>query len=150
MEFALPFGVSYIANSTNSSVPPPNDMEPVAVLRLAAASNVSTSWSWGKDNVFESESTARDILKSTLSKINKDPRNMTAQAAPVTDMAVKAFKKWDYFPHFGSEALRGGAYGHFNRLQGCKKSFWASGGLGGMEIVEWAIRAGQDVVDAYY
>jgi hypothetical protein len=149
VEFELPFGVSYIANSSNSTVPPPNDMEPVAVLRLNAASNVSTSWSWGKDNVYESESSARDVLQTTLSKINKDPRNMTAQAAPVDSDDIKAFKKWDYFPHFGSEALRNGAYGYLNRLQGCNKSFWASG-LGGMEIVEWAIRAGQDVVDTYY
>ncbi|OAG12923.1 FAD/NAD(P)-binding domain-containing protein [Paraphaeosphaeria sporulosa] len=149
VEFELPFGVSYIANSSNSSVPPPNDMEPVAVLRLSAASNVSTSWSWGKDNVYESESTAREILQTTLSKINKDPRNMTAQSEPVDSDEIKAFKKWDYFPHFGSEALRNGAYGYLNRLQGCNKSFWASG-LGGMEIVEWAIRAGQDVVDTYY
>ncbi|KAL5429097.1 hypothetical protein PMIN06_004729 [Paraphaeosphaeria minitans] len=149
VEFELPFGVSYVANSSNSSVPPPNNMEPVAVLRLNAVSNVSTSWSWGKDNVYESESTARDILQTTLSKINKDPRNMTAQSEPVDSDEIKAFRKWDYFPHFGSEALRNGAYGYLNRLQGCNKSFWASG-LGGMEIVEWAIRAGQDVVDTYY
>jgi hypothetical protein len=149
VEFELPFGVSYIANSSNSSVPPPNIGEPVAVLRLSAKSNVSTSWSWGPDNEFQSESSARNLLQTTMSKINKDPRNVTSQAAPVTSDDIRAFRKWDYFPHFGSEALRNGAYGYFNRLQGCNKSFWASG-LGGMEIVEWAIRAGQDVVDTYY
>lgn len=149
VEFELPFGVSYIANSSNSSVPPPNIGEPVAVLRLSAASNVSTSWSWGPDNEYQSEASARDLLQTTMSKINKDPRNVTAQAQPLSSDEIRAFRKWDYFPHFGSEALRNGAYGYLNRIQGCNKSFWASG-LNGMEIVEWAIRAGQDVVDTYY
>ena len=149
VEFKLPFGVSYIANSSNSSVPPPDIGEPVAVLRLSAQSNVSTSWSWGPDDEFQSESSARELLQTTLSKINKDPRNMTNQAVPLDSDDIRAFKKWDYFPHFGSEALRNGAYGYLNRVQGCNKSFFASG-LSGMEIVEWAIRAGQEVVDAYY
>jgi hypothetical protein len=34
-------------------------------------------------------------------------------------------------------------------LQGCKNTYWASG-LNGMELVEWAIKAGQDVVESYY
>ncbi|KAJ4301913.1 hypothetical protein N0V90_004009 [Kalmusia sp. IMI 367209] len=149
VEFELPFGVSYIANSSNSSVPPPNIGEPVAVLRLSAKSNISTSWSWGPDNEYQSESYARDLLQTTMSKINKDPRNVTEQAEPLSSNNIRAFRKWDYFPHFGSQSLRNGAYGYLNRIQGCNKSFWASG-LQGMEIVEWAIRAGQDVVDTYY
>lgn len=149
VEFELPFGVSYIANMSNPAIPPPNDGEPVAVLRLSPNSNVSTSWSWGPYKEFQAESSAREILDTTLSKINKDPRNATAQAEPLCSDDIRAFRKWDYFPHFDSEPLRNGAYDKLNKLQGCNKSYWASG-LSGMEIVEWAIRAGQDVVDSYF
>ncbi|KAF1956436.1 FAD/NAD(P)-binding domain-containing protein [Byssothecium circinans] len=149
VELELPFGVSYIAKSSAPGVPPLSNGEPVAVLRLSAQSNVSTSWSWGPYREFQAESTARNLLNTTLSTINKDPRNATASAQPLCPAEIKAFKKWDYFPHFDTQPLRDGAYAKFNRLQGCNKSFWASG-LNGMEIVEWAIRAGQDVVDSYY
>lgn len=150
VELELPFGVSYIANSSSPSVPPPNEGEPVAVLRLSAQSNISTSWSWGPNGEFQAESTARGLLNSTLSRINKDPRNATASLGrPLRDAEIRAFRKWDYFPHFDTEPLKNGAYARFNRLQGCNKSFWASA-LSGMEIVEWAVRAGIDVVDTYY
>ncbi|KAF2654362.1 FAD/NAD(P)-binding domain-containing protein [Lophiostoma macrostomum CBS 122681] len=148
VEFELPFGVSYIAESANPTVPPPNDGEPVAVLRLSEQSNVSTSWSWGPYMEFESESSARELLIETLSRINKDPRNSTESPEPVTDNDVKAFRKWDYFPHFDTEPLKNDAYAKLNDLQGCKKTYWASG-LQGMETVEWAIRAGRDVVESY-
>ena len=98
---------------------------------------------------FQAESTARDLLNTTLSLINKDPRNATTPAEPLDSSDIRAFRKWDYFPHFDSQPLKDGAYAKLNRLQGCNKSFWASG-LNGMEIVEWAIRAGQDVVDTYF
>lgn len=149
VELELPFGVSYIANTSNPALPPPNDGEPVAVLRLSSQSNVSTSWSWGPYKEFESESSARDLLNTTLSKINKDPRNNTAQAEALVPSDIRAFRKWDYFPHFDSEPLRNGSYAKLNKLQGCNRSYWASG-LQGMEIVEWAIRAGQDIVDSYF
>jgi hypothetical protein len=148
VELELPFGVSYIANSTSPAVPPPNDGEPVAVLHLSEKSNVSVAWSWGP-YVFQPEEVARGLLIDSLSKVNVDPRNATRASTPLTDCNVKAFKKWDYFPHFGPDALRSGAYAKLNELQGVKKSYWASG-LSGMEIVEWAIRGGQDVVDTHF
>jgi hypothetical protein len=40
VELELPFGVSYIANSTSPAVPPPNEGQPVAVLHLNKQSNV--------------------------------------------------------------------------------------------------------------
>ncbi|KAF2833004.1 FAD/NAD(P)-binding domain-containing protein [Ophiobolus disseminans] len=148
VELNLPFGVSYIANTTSPAVPPPNEGEPVAVLHLSETSNVSVAWSWGP---YESltEEAARLILVDSLSKVNKDPRNATQAPEPLTNSDVKAFRKWDYFPHFGPDALRSGAYAKLNNLQGCKKTYFASG-LSGMEIVEWAIRSGQDVVDTYF
>ncbi|OAK98793.1 FAD/NAD(P)-binding domain-containing protein [Phaeosphaeriaceae sp. SRC1lsM3a] len=148
VELELPFGVSYIANSSSPAVPPPNNGEPVAVLHLSEQSNVSVSWSWGPYEL-QSEETAERLLIESFSKINKDPRNATQEPAPFTKDNVKAFRKWDYFPHFGPDALRSGAYDKLNQLQGCKKSYYASG-LSGMEIVEWAIRSGQDVVDSYF
>jgi hypothetical protein len=148
VEFNLPFGVSYIANSSSPALPPPNDGEPVAVLRLDERSNISVAWSWGPYE-FQTEDAARRLLIESLSDINKDPRNATEKPEPVTDSDVKAFKKWDYFPHFDSQPLKDGAYDKFNRLQGHKKSYWASG-LNGMELVEWAVRGAQDVVDSHY
>ncbi|KAF1840902.1 FAD/NAD(P)-binding domain-containing protein [Cucurbitaria berberidis CBS 394.84] len=148
VEFALPFGVSYIANTTSPMVPPPNDGEPVAVLRLTENSNVSVAWSWGPYE-FQTEEAARKLLVKSMSAINKDPRNATAPPQPFCDADVKAFKKWDYFPHFESDALREGAYEKLTRLQGRKKTYWASG-LSGMEIVEWAVRGGHDVIDSYF
>ncbi|ORX98949.1 hypothetical protein BCR34DRAFT_606767 [Clohesyomyces aquaticus] len=145
----LPFGVSYIQNSSSRTVPPPNDGEPVAVLRLSPNSTVSTAWSWGPYREFESEASAYNLLKSTLSKVNKDPRDVNAMSVELQSADIRAFRKWDYFPHFDTEQLKCGWYDKLNKLQGCKKTYWASG-LNGMETVEWAIRAGQDVVDSYF
>jgi hypothetical protein len=148
VELDLPFGVSYIANSSSQTVPPPNDGEPVAVLHLSERSNVSIAWSWGPYE-FQTEDAARNLLIESLSELNKDPRNATAEPQPVRENDVKAFRKWDYFPHFEGDALSDGAYNKLNLLQGQKKSYYASG-LSGMEIVEWAIRGGRDVVDTYF
>jgi hypothetical protein len=148
VELDLPFGVSYIANSSDRRHPPPNDGQPVAVLHLSEQSNVSVAWSWGPYE-FQTEEAARRLLIESLSPLNKDPRNDTAVAEPLCDDDVKAFRKWDYFPHFESDALCAGAYGKLNKLQGQKKSYYASG-LSGMEIVEWAVRGGYDVVDTYF
>jgi hypothetical protein len=148
VELALPYGVSYIAKSKNITVAPPNDGGPVAVLRFSQQSNVSTAWSWGPDDEYVPEKSTRQLLQTTLSKLNKDPRNMSAMAEPLCPSDIPAFRKWDYFPHFGTEALRKDAYAKLDNLQGCSRTFWASG-LNGMETVEWAIRAGQDIVDSY-
>jgi hypothetical protein len=148
VELALPFGVSYIAESPSLIEPPPNDGEPVAVLRLSQQSNISTSWSWGPYGDYSINS-AEVLLNTTMSKLNKDPRNTSAMAMSLDNSDIRAFRKWDYFPHFESETLRCGAYDKLNKLQGCKKTYWASG-LNGMETVEWAIRAGIDVVESYF
>jgi hypothetical protein len=148
VQLELPFGVSYIANSSSPTVPPPNVGEPVAVLHLSNKSDVSVAWSWGPYE-FQTEDAARELLIESLSKANKDPRNVTAVSQPVCEDDVKAFRKWDYFPHFEGNALKEGAYNKLNLLQGQKKTYYASG-LSGMEIVEWAIRGGRNVVDTYF
>lgn len=84
-----------------------------------------------------------------LSKLDKDPSDPSAVSKPVTDKEVLAFVKHDYFPHFGTADLKSGAYGKFNDLQGKKGTYYASG-LNGVETVEFAIRAGVDVVANYF
>lgn len=148
VELALPFGVSYIAQADNITVPPPNNGQPIAILRLDERSNISTSWSWGADRECVPEGATRQLLQTTLAKINRDPRNVTAQSQEFVSEDIRAFRKWDYFPHFDTEPIRKDAYAKLNKLQGSNNTYWASG-LQGMETVEWAIRAGQDVVDSY-
>jgi hypothetical protein len=145
----LPDGVSYIANSSSPGVPPPNNGEPVALLELQNNSQIVTAWSWGPFGVYESEDSAYQLLKSTLSELNKDPRNPASVPVPITDQDIKAFRKWDYFPQFNTTDLANNAYNKLNALQGTKKTYYASG-LNGMETVEWAIRAGQDVAASYF
>jgi hypothetical protein len=53
-----------------------------------------------------------------------------------------------YFPHFDRRELERGFYAKFNALQGQNNTYYASG-LNGFEIVEFAIRAGRDVVDTF-
>ncbi len=147
--FDLPYGVSYVANSTAVSHPPPNDGQVIAVLRLTNDTGICTAWQWGSYE-YQTDEVTQQLLIDSLSEINKDPRNATEAPEPFCENDVKAFKKWnDYFPHFGTDALAGGAYGALNALQGQKKTYYASG-LAGMEIVEWAIRGGYEVVNNYF
>lgn len=149
VKLQVPYGNSYIASSVSPGVPPPALGEPVALLVLSNVSNVSTTWSWGPYREYQSIDTAYSLLKETLSKVNRNPRNVSTMSLTVQDSDVKAFRKWDYFPHFDSPALAAGAYDKFNTLQGCEKTFWTSG-LNGMETVEWAIRGAQDIVNSYF
>ncbi|KAL6706758.1 hypothetical protein ACN47E_005094 [Coniothyrium glycines] len=148
IKLELPYGVSYIANQTSPRLPPPNDGNPVAVLHLSERSNVSVAWSWGPYE-YQTAEVGQRLLVDTMSKLNKDPRNTTELPQPFCESDIRAFRKWDYFPHFQSDALRSGAYANLNKLQGQKKTYYASG-LSGMEIVEWAVRGGRAVVNDYF
>ena len=109
----------------------------------------ATTWSWGKYKSNQTLGEAKSLLKELLSKLNKDPRGPTEEPKPITDADVVAFREWDYFPHFDQDELENGFYAKFNELQGNKNTYYASG-LNGFETVEFAIRAGQDVVDTYF
>jgi len=122
---------------------------PMGFLRIFSQSDIATTWSWGKYKSNQTLSEAKSLLKELLSKLNKDPRDPTAEPKPVTDADVVAFSGWDYFPHFDKDELENGLYAMFNELQGYKDTYYASG-LNGFETVEFAIRAGQDVVDTYF
>jgi len=123
--------------------------EPVAYIRLFEESDVATTWSWGKYKSDQTLDEAKTILKEVLSKFNKDPDDPDAKPVPITDAEVKDFRQWDYFPHFDRRQLEEGYYAKFNALQGHKNTYYASG-LNGFETVEFAVRAGKDVVETYF
>jgi hypothetical protein len=123
--------------------------EPVAYIRLFNESNVATTWSWGKYKSDQTLDEAKSLLKTVLSKFNKDPEDPKAKPIPITDADVKDFRQWDYFPHFDRKQLDQGYYVKFNALQGHKNTYYVSG-LNGFETVEFAVRAGIDVVETYF
>jgi hypothetical protein len=123
--------------------------QPVAWIRLFNESNVATTWSWGKYRSDQTLAEAKSLLIEVISKLNKDPADTSAVPTPITDANVKDFREWDYFPHFDKAQLDQGYYDKFNALQGHLNTYYASG-LNGFETVEFAIRAGTDVVTSYF
>ncbi|PSR74075.1 hypothetical protein PHLCEN_2v10147 [Hermanssonia centrifuga] len=120
-----------------------------AYLRLFDASPIATTWSWGKTGSKQTTAQAKKLLRSTISKFNKDPNNATEIPQPVTEEDVRQFEEWDYFPHYNTKDLEAGFYDKFNKLQGQQNTYYASG-FNGFETVEFAIRAGQDIVATYF
>jgi len=118
-------------------------------LKLFNTSDIATTFSWGPYRGNETRAEAKTLLKTTLSKINKDPRDPSALPEPVTNRDILEFRKNDYFPHFDSAQLAGGWYAKFNALQGKKGTYYASG-LNGFETIEFAVRAGADIVDSFF
>lgn len=120
---------------------------PVSLAHLFSNSDIATTWSWGNNTT--TTAIARQLLKDTLSKINKDPTNPAAVPKPVTDKDILRFQQNDYFPRFGPKELAGGWYDKFNKLQGVKNTYFASG-LNGYETVEFALRAGSEIVETFF
>jgi hypothetical protein len=137
------------AESVAPNVPVDAAGEPVAFLHLFSTSNIATAWSWGPYRGSVTADQAKTLLKQTLSKVNKDPRDANAVPQPVTDADILGFQQNEYFPHFDSPQLAGGWYDRFNTLQGHKNTYYASG-LNGFETVEFALRAGIDIVNSYF
>ncbi|KAH7364162.1 FAD/NAD-P-binding domain-containing protein [Rhexocercosporidium sp. MPI-PUGE-AT-0058] len=138
-------------NLSFSAASPPNipvaaTGAPVSLLHLFNTSDIATTWSWGNNT---SKAIARQLLKETLSKINKDPTDPAAVPVPVTDKDILGFQQNDYFPHFGPQELAAGWYDKFNKLQGVKNTYFASG-LNGFETVEFALRAGSEIVETFF
>jgi hypothetical protein len=119
---------------------------PATFLQIFPQSGVASTWSWGKSSQTLGE--AKSILMAVMSKLNRDPRDLKAKPRPITATDIRDFREWDYFPHVNGHELDNGFYESFNALQGYKDTYYASG-LNGFELVEFAIRAGQDVVDTY-
>jgi hypothetical protein len=148
-KLSIPYGLSFSVKPANPALPPEAAGEPIRFLPLSPYDQIATSWSWGPYREYMSEGQARQILMDTLSTVNRDPNNATASSVEVTAQDVRAFKKWDYFPHYDSAQLKAGWYDKFNRLQGQNGTYFASG-LNGFEMVERAVTAGIDVADSYF
>ncbi|KAJ3158112.1 hypothetical protein HDU86_003064 [Geranomyces michiganensis] len=128
---------------------PKAEGQPTAFVRVHNASDVATTWSWGARGSSMTLEDGRRLLKEAISKINKDPRDKNAKPKPVTDADIMAFKEHDYFPHYDSKADLRTKYLEFNRLQGQKNTYFVSG-FNGFETVEFAIRAGKDIVQSFF
>lgn len=122
--------------------------EPMGILRIFPESDIATTWSWGRYKSNQTLAEAKSLLTTVISKLNKDPKDPSAKPNPITNSDVVDFKEWEYFPHFDGYELDHDFYARFNALQGHKSTYYASG-LNGFETVEFAIRAGHDVVDTY-
>jgi hypothetical protein len=140
-----PFGL-FEAESASPGLPPDAGGEPVAFLHLWNTSEIATTYSWGPYRGNQTLDEARDLLKSTLSGVNK---NLNPGAGDINGSDVLAFLSHVYFPHFDTEQLAAGFYSKFNALQGQQHTYYASG-LNMFETVEFAIRAGYDVADSYF
>ncbi|KAF5343109.1 hypothetical protein D9758_016007 [Tetrapyrgos nigripes] len=127
--------------------------QPVLLFKLSSSSDVANIYSWGNSTGGNSTAIARGLMKKTLGAINfgsaTSNSSKTTKASPLTEKAVQAFQGWDYFPHFDSGDLAAGIYDQFNALQGQHNTYWASG-LNGFETVEFAVRAGKDLVESFF
>ena len=126
-------------------LPPPADGQPVTFIRLFPDSPLATTWSWANGAAANiSVDAARTLLAQTLGRLDRDPEAPPGAPLPQGDADVRAFRGWDYFPHFESPQLAGGWYARLAALQGARGTWFASG-LNGFETVEFAVRAGADV-----
>ncbi|KAF9067224.1 hypothetical protein BDP27DRAFT_1329187, partial [Rhodocollybia butyracea] len=135
-----PIGITkYWSGALESALPDANG-EPVAFIRLFNESSVATTCN-------QTLPEGRNLLKSVLSKVNKlHPENSTWPSTPITEADIKEFKEWHYFPHYDKTDLDSGVYARLDSLQGQQNTYYASG-LNGFETVEFAIRAGNDIVE---
>jgi hypothetical protein len=149
VQMKTPHAMTFGAASSHPMLPPDPTGEPVVVVKLHKDLEIAITSSWGpyRGNLTKAQAYYR--LKNTLSKLNKDPRNATSVAVLITDADVLAFQENDYFPHFDEEQLAMGFYKKFEDLQGTRNTYYASG-FNKFELVEYAIRAGQDVVRTYF
>ncbi|KAF9067226.1 hypothetical protein BDP27DRAFT_1329190 [Rhodocollybia butyracea] len=142
---AVAAGGNVTFDQLESALPDANG-EPVAFIRLFNESSIATTWSWGKFRSNQTLAEAQSLLKTVLSKVNKlHPENITWPSTPITEADIKEFKEWDYFPHYDTPDLDSGVYARLDHLQGQQNTYYASG-LNGFETVEFAIRAGNDIV----
>ena len=127
-------------------IPPQPLGAPVGFLRLFARSPIATTYSWDRDG----STLSLDDVGKRLARTITDVQAGAGVADPKVSKAdVKALRKWDYFPHFGTADLASDVYAAYNALQGERHTYYSSG-LNGFETVEFAIRAGKDLVATYF
>lgn len=100
-----------------------------------------TTYSWVRghfdDEADEDElSRVNEKLKGTISKINKKSY-------------IISQRNWQYFPHVQIEDLKAGFYKKFEQLQGHHGLYYATT-LSTFEIMNEAIRAGEDLAEKYF
>ncbi|KAI0087476.1 FAD/NAD-P-binding domain-containing protein [Irpex rosettiformis] len=146
---------SYWASAVSTKIPFPQSFvqtpfqpinAPVAFLRVFEESPIATAWSWGPSHSNASIEEATEILMQTMSDVQT---GLAIESSMVQKDDVKRITRWDYFPHFDEAALKEGVYERYNALQGKDNTFFTSG-LDGFELVEFAIRAGKDLVGRYF
>ncbi|PKS11609.1 hypothetical protein jhhlp_001759 [Lomentospora prolificans] len=143
----LPPGLSFLPLTKDLFSPVIPEGQPIFFTELHPGSGVSNVWSW--DDATSNPTDVRRLLRETLSKFNKDPTNATQKSIPVKDSDIIGFHDVvDYFPHVGVDEIANGWYARFNALNGKSDTYYASG-LNTFETVEFAIRAGKDVVETY-
>lgn len=107
---------------------------------------MATAWSWGVTGSNPPLEIISDLLVETISEVQY---GLHLSAPLLNRDAVKAIRKWDYFPHFGSSDLSNGIYAEYDALQGQQNVYFSSG-LNGFELVEFVIRAGKDLVATFF
>ncbi|KAI0341060.1 FAD/NAD-P-binding domain-containing protein [Trametopsis cervina] len=128
---------------------PPEPLgEPVGFLRVFNGSPIATTYSWGPPGSENTLSLA-DVRQNLINTITAVQTGAGIADPTVSEDDVKDLRQWDYFPHFATTDLQGGAYAEFNAVQGVKGTYYSSG-LNGFETVEFAIRAGKDLVKSFF
>ncbi|KFA68115.1 hypothetical protein S40285_02583 [Stachybotrys chlorohalonatus IBT 40285] len=148
MSSRIPVNDVFYANGPSPVLPPDAVGQPVGFLRMFSNSNVVTTWSWGSAGETYTTAQVRRLLVETLGRLNRDPEDADATLVGLTDADIKAFAAQDYFPTVSGEELLGGWYQRFDRQQGQNNTYYASG-LNAFESVEFAVRAGLDIVNTY-
>ncbi|KAI0083272.1 hypothetical protein BDY19DRAFT_998693 [Irpex rosettiformis] len=121
--------------------------EPVAFVQLFNDSDVATGWQWGE--IASNLDDAKAVLASTITLVQIGA-NVTESESQVSPEDVRALQSAPYFAHFvGEELTTGEAYARLERLQGVSGTYWVSG-LNGFETVEFAVRAGRDLVERFF
>jgi hypothetical protein len=141
----FPAGISLWGEKPNALIPVEPEGQPVYFKNLQPGSDVVSTWSWDKYRKEPNQAQSKKDLIETMSKFNKDPRNPDMQSQEVTSSDVLAFEYiTDYFPHIDPGDLKTGWYDRFNALQGKQGTYYATT-LSGFEMIEFAIRAGQEI-----
>jgi hypothetical protein len=141
----FPNGISLWGAKPNALTPVEPEGQPVYFKNLMEGSDVVSGWSWDKYRKTPDEKKSKKQLLDTLSKFNKDPREVNMESMQVSEKDILAFMRViDYFPHLDPDALKAGWYKRFNALQGKQGTYYATT-LSGFEMIEFAVRAGQEI-----
>ncbi len=120
---------------------------PVGFLRYFNESPIATGYSWATDGSTLPDSDVKKLLVETITQVQT---GVNISEPLVTESDVKALDRWtDYFPRFNTSDLSSGIYTKYNALQGYNHTYYASA-VSSFELVENAIRVGQDLVASFF